>query len=172
MLRSFLSCLFLNVVPTLLYSFYPVCVALLLHWQLIRFLLSFQTEESLFIWGGVGVGSFTFISSKINPMVFPPGCHPPFLSSFDCSRASPTQWTWVWVSSGSWGWTGKPGVLQSMGSQRVGTTERLNWTEGEPSWGVDLGLLFFSKPVKLVAGVFLLPPTFNVLYFHLVKNTF
>ena len=34
--------------------------------------------------------------------------------------ASPTQWTWVWVSSGSWWWTGKPGMLQSMGSQRVG----------------------------------------------------
>ena len=30
----------------------------------------------------------------------------------------PTQWTWVWVSSGSWWWTGKPGVLQSMGLQR------------------------------------------------------
>ena len=29
-------------------------------------------------------------------------------------------WTWVWVSSGSWWWTGKPGVLQSMGLQRVG----------------------------------------------------
>ena len=34
--------------------------------------------------------------------------------------ASPTQWTWVWVSFGHWWWTGKPGVLQSMGSQRVG----------------------------------------------------
>ena len=33
--------------------------------------------------------------------------------------ASPTQWTWVWASSGSWWWTGKPGVLQFMGSQRV-----------------------------------------------------
>ena len=30
-----------------------------------------------------------------------------------------TQWTWVWVSSASWGWTGKPGVLQSLGLQRV-----------------------------------------------------
>ena len=43
--------------------------------------------------------------------------------------ASPAQWTWVWVNSGSWWWTGKPGVLQSMGSQRVGhdwATE-LNW---------------------------------------------
>ena len=30
-----------------------------------------------------------------------------------------TQWTWFWASSGSWWWTGKPGVLQSTGSQRV-----------------------------------------------------
>ena len=34
--------------------------------------------------------------------------------------ASPTQWTWVWVDSGSWWWTGRPGLLQSMESQRVG----------------------------------------------------
>ena len=33
--------------------------------------------------------------------------------------ASPIPWTWVWVNSGSWWWTGRPGVLQSMGSQRV-----------------------------------------------------
>ena len=38
---------------------------------------------------------------------------------WDGWMASPTQWTWVWVSSGSWWRTGKPGVLQSMGSQRV-----------------------------------------------------
>ena len=50
---------------------------------------------------------------------------------WDGWMASPTQWTWVWVNSGSWWWTGRPGVLQSMGSQRVGhdwVTE-LNWTE-------------------------------------------
>ena len=34
--------------------------------------------------------------------------------------ASLMRWTWVWVSSRNWWWTGKPGVLQSMGSQRVG----------------------------------------------------
>ena len=39
---------------------------------------------------------------------------------WDGWMASTTQWTWVWVSSGSWWWTGKPGMLQSMGSQRVG----------------------------------------------------
>ena len=38
---------------------------------------------------------------------------------WDGWMASPTQWTWVWVSSGSWWWTGRPGLLQSMGSQRV-----------------------------------------------------
>ena len=38
---------------------------------------------------------------------------------WDGWMASPTGWTWVWVSSGSWWWTGKPGILQSMGSQRV-----------------------------------------------------
>ena len=43
--------------------------------------------------------------------------------------ASQTQWTWVWVSSRSWWWLGRPGVLQFTGSQRVGynwVTE-LNW---------------------------------------------
>ena len=34
--------------------------------------------------------------------------------------ASPTQWTWVWVNSRSWWWTGRPGMLQFTGSQRVG----------------------------------------------------
>ena len=50
---------------------------------------------------------------------------------WDGWMASPTRWTWVWVNSGSWWWTGRPGVLQFMGLQRVGhnwATE-LNWTE-------------------------------------------
>ena len=42
---------------------------------------------------------------------------------WDVWMASPTRWTWVWESSGSWWWTGNPGVLQSMGSQRV----RYSW---------------------------------------------
>ena len=42
--------------------------------------------------------------------------------------ASSTQWTWVWASFGSWWWTGKPGVLQSMGSESD-TTEQVNWTD-------------------------------------------
>ena len=50
---------------------------------------------------------------------------------WDVWMTSRTQWTWVWVNSGSWWWIGRPGMLQSMGSQRVGhdwATE-LNWTE-------------------------------------------
>ena len=42
---------------------------------------------------------------------------------WDGWMVSLTQWTWVWVNYRSWGWTGRPGVLQSMGSQRV----RHNW---------------------------------------------
>ena len=49
--------------------------------------------------------------------------------------ASPTQWTWVCVISGSWWWTGRPSVLQSMKSQsRTRTTEQLNWIELLPEW--------------------------------------
>ena len=45
--------------------------------------------------------------------------------------ASRTLWTWVWVNSGRWWWTGKPGVLWFMGSQRVrhDWVTELNWTE-------------------------------------------
>ena len=50
---------------------------------------------------------------------------------WDGWMASPTQWTWVWVNSGSSWRTWKPGMLQSMGSQRVGHgwVIELNWTE-------------------------------------------
>ena len=49
---------------------------------------------------------------------------------WDGWMASPTGWTWVWVNSGSWWWTGRLGMLRFLGSQRVGhdwATE-LNWT--------------------------------------------
>ena len=80
---------------------------------------------------------------------------------WDGWMASLTQWTWVWVSSGSWWWTGKPGVLQSMGSQRVGhdwatelnrfrlclflkTLALLNYTiqsSDQSSWSINLPML-------------------------------
>ena len=48
---------------------------------------------------------------------------------WDVWMASPTQWTWDWVNSRSWWWTGRPGVLQSMESQRVrhNSATELNW---------------------------------------------
>ena len=53
---------------------------------------------------------------------------------------TPTRWTWVWASSGSWWWTGKPGVLQSMGSERVGH----DWAT-ELNWWITRALLSFRK---------------------------
>ena len=49
---------------------------------------------------------------------------------WDGWMVSRTQWTSIWVGSGSWWWTGKPGVLQSLGLQRVGHNwgTELNWT--------------------------------------------
>ena len=47
---------------------------------------------------------------------------------WDGWMASPTQWTWVWVNSGSWCRTGRPGVLQSLGGKELDMTEWLNWT--------------------------------------------
>ena len=52
------------------------------------------------------------------------------LQRMDGWMASPIQWTRVWVNSGSWWWTGRPGVLQFMGLQRVGhdrATELNDW---------------------------------------------
>ena len=45
--------------------------------------------------------------------------------------ASLTQWSWIWVNSRSWWWAGRPGMLQSMGSQRVrhDWVTELNWTD-------------------------------------------
>ena len=56
---------------------------------------------------------------------------------WDGWMASQTGSTWVWASSRSWWWTGRPGVLQSMGSQRVGRdwATELNWTAISSSRG-------------------------------------
>ena len=64
---------------------------------------------------------------------------------WDSWMASLTQWTWVWVNSGSWWWTGRPGVLQVLGLQRVGhdwATE-LNWTEQIIEWPLIFIFNFF-----------------------------
>ena len=67
---------------------------------------------------------------------------------WDGWMALPTQWTWVWVSSRSWWWTGKPVLLQSTGLQRVG--QDYDWTE----LNFDLG----AALKHYEAEVFLLHP--------------
>ena len=49
---------------------------------------------------------------------------------WDDWMASLTRWTWVWVDSGSWWWTGRPGMLLFMGSKRVGH----DWVTELPDW--------------------------------------
>ena len=52
---------------------------------------------------------------------------------WDGWMASPTQWTWVWVDSGSWWWTGRPGVLRFIGPQRV-DHDRATELNGSHEW--------------------------------------
>ena len=59
---------------------------------------------------------------------------------WDGWMASPTRWTKVWASSGRWWWTGRPGVLQSLGLQRVGhdwVTELTELTDCLLSWAIS-----------------------------------
>ena len=65
-----------------------------------------------------------------------------------CWMTSPTQGTWVWASPGNWWWTGKPGVLQSMGLQRVRQdwATELNWsTSSAPYKGNSLDLFIWKR---------------------------
>ena len=63
---------------------------------------------------------------------------------WDGWMASLTWWTWVWVNSRSWWWTGRPGMLRFMGCKESDTTERLNWTELRENFkvGIFISLLF------------------------------
>ena len=69
---------------------------------------------------------------------------------WDGWMASLTRWTWVWVSSGSWWWTEKPGMLYSMRLQRVrhDWATELNWTD-TPS-PLLIWRLLVTKPVKRI----------------------
>ena len=66
---------------------------------------------------------------------------------WDGWMASPMRWTWVWVGSGIWWWTGKLGVLQSMGLQRVrhNWVAELNWKLGSLT---SLSLVVFPGQLK------------------------
>ena len=53
---------------------------------------------------------------------------------WDGWMASPTQWTWLWVDSRSWWWTGRPGKLQFMGWQIVDCMTKWNWMPTKYNW--------------------------------------
>ena len=74
--------------------------------------------------------------------------------------ASLTQWTWVWVNSGSWWWTGRPGVLQSMGSQRVkhNWVTELNWTESNVDGTLLTYVSYVSTRGKIICLILLCVP--------------
>ena len=88
---------------------------------------------------------------------------------WDCWMASLTRWTWVWASSGHWLWTGKPGVLQSMVSQRVrhNMTGQRNWTEAFQYTVLHYGslgklrhpLIYLQYPNWQTPSFFILVPT-------------
>ena len=73
---------------------------------------------------------------------------------WDGWMASLTQWMWVWASSSSWWWTGKPGVLQSVGSQRV----RHDWATELILILIEV-LIFLKKRACSLIGWWLLPVT-------------
>ena len=69
---------------------------------------------------------------------------------WDGWMVSPTRWTWVWINPGSWCWTGRPGVLRFVGSQRIGhewETE-LNSTEVGHSFSSKEKASFNFRAIK------------------------
>ena len=73
---------------------------------------------------------------------------------WDGWMVSPTRWTWVWVNSTSWWWTGKPGVLQFMGLQRV-----------RHYWVTELNHFIFPLTMYKDSNVSTSPPTPVVFHF-------
>ena len=87
---------------------------------------------------------------------------------WDSWMASPTQWIWVWVGSRSWWWTGRPDVLQSMGSQSQ--TWLSDWTGLNWTWiGTDtLVVLFFNLGFQFLLSVYRKAIDFYVLMYSVI----
>ena len=106
--------------PGVLFVVFPACKSIPGAWYILN-----NYQMIVFPWELLEPIVCTFSSYYITDIVSR------FIRGWDGWMASPTQWTWVWVNSGSRWWTGRPGVLQSVGLQRVGhdwATE-LNWIE-------------------------------------------
>ena len=77
--------------------------------------------------------------------------------------ASLTRWTWIWENSGSWWWTGRPGVLRFMGSQRVGHdwATDLIWSDLK----VVIGLWFRVFFLTAAQGILICNPGWEAIIF-------
>ena len=97
---------------------------------------------------------------------------------WDCWMASLTWWTCIWVGSGSWWWTGKPGVLRSMGLQRVrhNWATELNWTDSWLWWIqllINLVVQDRSKCIlaSLFSVIFWILSIWELLLFYILANS-
>ena len=85
---------------------------------------------------------------------------------WDDWMASPSQWTWVWVDCRSWWWTGRPGMLQFMGSQSwtwLSYWSELNWTMvNQLPFEASLSL---KKLKELISPVSLLHVVWTLIYY-------
>ena len=79
-----------------------------------------------------------------------------------------TRWTWVWVNSGSWWWTGRPGVLQFMGLQSQ--TQLSDWTE------LNWKFYIYSKNVicyiYIISTLYVSYPLCTMYHIHLICTLF
>ena len=90
---------------------------------------------------------------------------------WDGWMALPIQWTWVWVSSGNWWWTGRPGVVQSIGSYRVGHDwmNELNWTEHTHTQTHTHSPSIFCKKFRSYSSIYL--SNHRYFSFTILENT-
>ena len=116
-------------IPLFHYLYIPHFLIPFIHWQIVRGFHMLATVNNtilnMVVQAPLGDSDSASSSSGILDHTKGEGDD----RGWDGWMASLTRWTWVWLNSGSWWWTGRPGVLQFMGLQKVGhdwTTE-LNW---------------------------------------------
>ena len=85
---------------------------------------------------------------------------------WDGWMASPTRWTWVWVSSRSWWWTGKPGCCSSWGHKELDMTEWLNWLT---DMAISPSPIFLSSLMDSPYSLLIYPP---VPFLHSLRSDF
>ena len=94
---------------------------------------------------------------------------------WDGWMASPAQWTWVWLGSRSWRWPGKPGVLQSMGSQRLrhDWVTELNWILHSKKYTIYVYITFqyFKSVLAWEISYYLFAICFPYLFSWILLNS-